>query len=182
MSFYEEMYYNLPESERETFINSLSDEDRKSLMLALNKNNLCSKIVVLEKLEDYINLFLNKQEINKKSEEIKVNSNIKSDCNTNIDSNLYVEYVSECKNKLDSILELIKKFDYASKEDYRKSCEEIMNILDSENMKNKEELNKIIDNINSIYKNVYYKYYDKSSLSYRMDIEEEGIDYIRHIN
>ena len=144
--------------------------------------NHFSSIVVLEKLEDYINLFLNKQEINKKSEEIKVNSNIKSDCNTNIDSNLYVEYVSECKNKLDSILELIKKFDYASKEDYRKSCEEIMNILDSENMKNKEELNKIIDNINSIYKNVYYKYYDKSSLSYRMDIEEEGIDYIRHIN
>ena len=44
MAFYEDMYYSLPENERETFVNSLSDEDRKSLMLALNKNNLCSNI------------------------------------------------------------------------------------------------------------------------------------------
>ena len=44
MAFYEDMYYSLPENERETFINSLSEEDRQSLMLSLKKNDLYSNV------------------------------------------------------------------------------------------------------------------------------------------
>ncbi|WP_028330172.1 hypothetical protein [Brachyspira alvinipulli] len=45
MAFYEDMYYSLPETERETFINTLSEEDKNALMLVLKKKDIYSNML-----------------------------------------------------------------------------------------------------------------------------------------
>lgn len=146
-----------------------------------NVNRFSSK-VVLEKLEDYINLFSNgavKSEINQKSE--KINTAINNNENTNIDNYIYIEYTNKCKDKLIEISFLIEDFEYAIKEDYKKLCEEIDFSLGRE-IENKYELNKIIKNINNVYRSAYYKKHNKSSLAYMIDDYDDDIDYIKFID
>ena len=146
-----------------------------------NVNRFSSK-VVLEKLEDYINLFSNgavKSEINQKSE--KTNTAINNNENTNIDNYIYIEYTNKCKDKLIEISFLIEDFEYAIKEDYKKLCEEIDFSLGRE-IENKYELNKIIENINNVYRSAYYKKHNKSSLAYMIDDYDDDIDYIKYID
>lgn len=146
-----------------------------------NVNRFSSK-VVLEKLEDYINLFSNgavKSEINQKSE--KTNTAINNNENTNIDNYIYIEYTNKCKDKLIEISFLIEDFEYAIKEDYKKLCEEIDFSLGRE-IENKYELNKIIENINNVYRSAYYKKHKKSHLGYIIGDDDDDIDYIKFID
>ena len=148
--------------------------------------NHFSSIVVLEKLEDYINLFSNvsnKSENNENAKETQINDNKLTYNNnaTSIDNDIYIEYLSKCKAKLTEISWLIEDFEHAIKEDYKKSCKEIDSVLDR-GIENKEKFNKIIEHINNIYKNAYYKKHNKSSLDYIMDDEDENIKYIEYIN
>ena len=146
--------------------------------------NHFSSIVVLEKLEDYINLFSNvsnKSEKNAKETQINDNEFTYSNNATSIDNDIYIEYLSKCKAKLTEISWLIEDFEHAIKEDYKKSCKEIDSVLDR-GIENKEKFNKIIEHINNIYKNAYYKKHNKSSLAYIMDDEDENIKYIEYIN
>ena len=146
--------------------------------------NHFSSIVVLEKLEDYINLFSNvsnKSEKNAKETQINDNKLTYNNNATSIDNDIYIEYLSKCKAKLTEISWLIEDFEHAIKEDYKKSCKEIDSVLDR-GIENKEKFNKIIEHINNIYKNAYYKKHNKSSLAYIMDDEDENIKYIEYIN
>ncbi|WP_297205572.1 hypothetical protein [uncultured Brachyspira sp.] len=146
--------------------------------------NHFSSIVVLEKLEDYINLFSNvsnKSEKNAKETQINDNEFTYNNNATSIDNDIYIEYLSKCKAKLTEISWLIEDFEHAIKEDYKKSCKEIDSVLDR-GIENKEKFNKIIEHINNIYKNAYYKKHNKSSLAYIMDDEDENIKYIEYIN
>ncbi|MEI0478950.1 hypothetical protein [Brachyspira pulli] len=143
-----------------------------------------SSIVVLEKLEDYINLFSNvsnKSEKNAKETQINDNKLTYNNNATSIDNDIYIEYLSKCKAKLTEISWLIEDFEYAIKEDYKNSCKEIESIIDS-GIENKDKFNKIIDHINNIYKNAYYKKHNKSSLAFIMDEDDEDIKYIEYIN
>ena len=146
--------------------------------------NHFSSIVVLEKLEDYINLFSNvsnKSEKNAKETQINDNEFTYNNNATSIDNDIYIEYLSKCKAKLTEISWLIEDFEHAIKEDYKKSCKEIDSVLDR-GIENKEKFNKIIEHINNIYKNAYYKKHNKSSLAFIMDDDDEDIKYIEHIN
>ena len=135
-----------------------------------------SSYLILEKIYEYMNLFSdnivqNKETINKYIFNFR----------TSIDNNVYIEYLSKCKAKLTEISWLIEDFEHAIKEDYKKSCKEIDSVLDR-GIENKEKFNKIIEHINNIYKNAYYKKHNKSSLDYIMDDEDENIKYIEYIN
>ena len=135
-----------------------------------------SSYLILEKIHEYMNLFSdnivqNKETINKYIFNFR----------TSIDNNVYIEYLSKCKAKLTEISWLIEDFEHAIKEDYKKSCKEIDSVLDR-GIENKEKFNKIIEHINNIYKNAYYKKHNKSSLDYIMDDEDENIKYIEYIN
>ena len=135
-----------------------------------------SSYLILEKIYEYMNLFSdnivqNKETINKYIFNFR----------TSIDNNVYIKYLSKCKAKLTEISWLIEDFEHAIKEDYKKSCKEIDSVLDR-GIENKEKFNKIIEHINNIYKNAYYKNHNKSSLAYIMDDEDENIKYIEYIN
>lgn len=127
-----------------------------------------SKLVNIDKMFDYISIFYNND---------KINYTIDYD----IDNEIIIEYSNKCKAKLDEILSLVENFEYAIKEDYKKSCKEIYNILDR-GINDKSKFNKLIDYVNNLYKTAFYKNNNKSSLSYIIDIDEEGIEYIEHIN
>ena len=86
----------------------------------------------------------------------------------------------KCKDKLKEIKELSKDFEHIIKNDYHKDCDNIENKLNNCN-DNPEEINKIIDEINNLYRNAYNRKHNKSSLSYVMDVEED-IDLLEHIN
>ena len=88
--------------------------------------------------------------------------------------------IKKCKDKLNEIKELSKDFEYAIKNDYHKDCDDIEKRLNN-GIDNKNELNKIIDEINNLYRNAYNKKHNKSSLSYVMDVEEDDIDLIENI-
>lgn len=77
----------------------------------------------------------------------------------------------KCKNKLKEIKELSQDFEYIIKNDYHKDCDDIESRL--ENIENRKEFNKIIDEINNLYRNAYNRKHNKSSLSYVMDVEED---------
>ncbi|WP_028330171.1 hypothetical protein [Brachyspira alvinipulli] len=137
--------------------------------------------------EDYIILFSNipdKSEKNESIKEMQINQ-VNNDeqyynTSTNIDDDTYTEYLSKCKAKLTEILLLVENFEHAIKEDYEKSCKEIDAILNS-TIENKEKFNKIIEHINNIYRNAYYKKHNKSSLAFIMG-DDEDIKYIEYIN
>lgn len=101
--------------------------------------------------------------------------------NTDIIKEKIINYIPKCRYKLKEIKELSKDFEYAVKMDYYKDCDNIEYRLNNCNDNNIEELNKIADEINTLYRNAYNKKNNKSSLYYVMDIEDEDIDLIDHI-
>lgn len=90
-------------------------------------------------------------------------------------------YIKKCQDKLKEIRELSKDFEHIIKNDYHKDCDNIEYRLNNCNDNNIEELNKIADEINTLYRNAYNKKNNKSSLYYVMDIEDDDIDLIDHI-
>ena len=120
---------------------------------------------------------------NNNSSEKQRNSESKEDIKTDNSENIIKEeiinYIPKCKDKLKEIRELSKDFEHAIKNDYHKECDDIENRLNS-GINNKNELNKIIDEINNLYRNAYSKKHNKSSLAYIMDTEED-IDLLEHI-
>ncbi|WP_028330194.1 hypothetical protein [Brachyspira alvinipulli] len=104
---------------------------------------------------------------------------IKTDNSENIIKEEIINYIPKCKDKLKEIKELSKDFEYAIKNDYYKDCDDIESKLNN-GIDNKNELNKIIDEINNLYRNAYNKKHNKSSLAYIMDVEE-NIDLLEHI-
>lgn len=127
-----------------------------------------SKLVNIDKMFNYISIFYKNKEIY---------NNINSD----IDDEIVIEYSNKCKEKLNEILILIEDFEYAAREDYKKSCKEINNILIC-GISDKNKFNKLIDYINNLYKNVYYKKNNKSSLALMMGDDDDDIDYIKFID
>lgn len=96
-----------------------------------------------------------------------------------------LDKIKECEEKVESVKNLIKDFDYSSKSDYEKSCSKIEEDLAecSENLNDANilnKINKIIDEINQVYKNVYYKKNDISSLASYIG-DEENIDLIERL-
>ena len=141
--------------------NALEKEIEKQLKNA--KANLSKDIKkALNKLNDIVD------ETNKLYSEA---SNIKEKINS---------INQKCMDKLKEIKELSKDFEYAIKNDYHKDCDDIEKRLNN-GIDNKNELNKIIDEINNLYRNAYNKKHNKSSLSYVMDVEEDDIDLIENI-
>ena len=116
------------------------------------------------------------------AENIYILSNLnKKINNTDIIKEKIINYIPKCRDKLKEIKELSKDFEYAVKMDYYKDCDNIEYRLNNCNDNNIEELNKIADEINTLYRNAYNKKNNKSSLYYVMDIEDEDIDLIDHI-
>ena len=141
--------------------NALEKEIEKQLKNA--KANLSKDIKkALNKLNDIVD------ETNKLYSEA---SNIKEKINS---------INQKCMDKLKEIKELSKDFEYAIKNDYHKDCDDIEKRLNN-GIDNKNELNKIIDEINNLYRNAYNKKHNKSSLAYIMDVEEDDIDLIENI-
>ena len=117
----------------------------------------------------------------KKDEAENIDTLNKKINNTDIIKEKIINYIPKCKDKLKEIKELSKDFEYAVKMDYYKDCDNIEYRLNNCNDNNIEELNKIADEINTLYRNAYNKKNNKSSLYYVMDIEDEDIDLIDHI-
>ncbi|WP_304333429.1 hypothetical protein [Brachyspira innocens] len=116
------------------------------------------------------------------AENIYILSNLnKKINNTDIIKEKIINYIPKCKDKLKEIKELSKDFEYAVKMDYYKDCDNIEYRLNNCNDNSIEELNKIADEINTLYRNAYNKKNNKSSLYYVMDIEDDDIDLIDHI-
>ena len=116
------------------------------------------------------------------AENIYILSNLnKKINNTDIIKEKIINYIPKCRDKLKEIKELSKDFEYAVKMDYYKDCDNIEYRLNNCNDNNIEELNKIADEINTLYRNAYNKKNNKSSLYYVMDIEDDDIDLIDHI-
>lgn len=98
-------------------------------------------------------------------------------------------YISECKDKVNEIRNIINDFDYSDRNTYEKSCSEYEKSLseienDLKNITNKQtidRINNLIDEINQTYKNAYNKKNNVSSLSYIMETEE-NIDFINKID
>ena len=117
----------------------------------------------------------------KKDEAENIDTLNKKINNTDIIKEKIINYIPKCKDKLKEIKELSKDFEYAVKMDYYKDCDNIEYRLNNCNDNNIEELNKIADEINTLYRNAYNKKNNKSSLYYVMDIEDEDIDLIDNI-
>ena len=116
------------------------------------------------------------------AENIYILSNLnKKINNTDIIKEKIINYIQKCRDKLKEIKELSKDFEYAVKMDYYKDYDNIEYRLNNCNDNNIEELNKIADEINTLYRNAYNKKNNKSSLYYVMDIEDDDIDLIEHI-
>ena len=116
------------------------------------------------------------------AENIYILSNLnKKINNTDIIKEKIINYIPKCRDKLKEIKELSKDFEYAVKMDYYKDYDNIEYRLNNCNDNNIEELNKIADEINTLYRNAYNKKNNKSSLYYVMDIEDDDIDLIDHI-
>ena len=115
-----------------------------------------------------------------KTNDEELKEDIKENDLQNIDKEKINNYIKNCKDKLKEIKELSQDFEYAIKNDYHKDCYYIESRLNN-CVDNKDELNKIIDDINNLYRNAYNRKYNKSSLSYIMDIEEDDIDLLEHI-
>lgn len=77
--------------------------------------------------------------------------------NTDIIKEKIINYIPKCKDKLKEIKELSKDFEYAVKMDYYKDYDNIEYRLNNCNDNNIEELNKIADEINTLYRNAYNK-------------------------
>lgn len=77
--------------------------------------------------------------------------------NTDIIKEKIINYIPKCKDKLKEIKELSKDFEYAVKMDYYKDYDNIEYRLNNCNDNNIEELNKIADGINTLYRNAYNK-------------------------
>ena len=98
---------------------------------------------------------------------------------SDLDNQILIKYLSKCKAKLTEISWLIKDLDDNNKKQYQKSCDDIENILDS-GIKDIKKFNKIIDYINNLYKTVYYKSNNQSSINYIME-DNDNIKLIDHI-
>ena len=98
---------------------------------------------------------------------------------SDLDNQILIKYLSKCKAKLTEISWLIKDLDDNNKKQYQKSCDDIENILDS-GIKDIKKFNKIIDYINNLYKTVYYKRNNQSSINYIME-DNDNIKLIDHI-
>lgn len=96
--------------------------------------------------------------------------------NEEIKKEISIDIINKCKDKIKDIRELIENFGYASRKSYESSCTDLEKSL--EYIKNTDELNKIIEYINNLYKSAYYKKHNKSSLSFMMD-DDEGLDFIK---
>ena len=57
MSFYDDIYYNLEESDREIFINSLSEEEKNELLGTIKRNNLYLKNASDKQREKFTNIY-----------------------------------------------------------------------------------------------------------------------------
>lgn len=127
----------------------------------------------------------NKNKPKNNSSEKQSNTEIKEEIKTEVNSENIIKekiinYIPKCKDKLKEIKELSNDFEYIIKNDYHKECDEIENRLNNP-CDNIDEFNKIIDDINTLYRNAYNRKNNKSSLYYVMDIEDEDIDLIEHI-
>ena len=92
------------------------------------------------------------------AENIYILSNLnKKINNTDIIKEKIINYIPKCRDKLKEIKELSKNFEYAVKMDYYKDCDNIEYRLNNCNDNNIEELNKIADEINTLYRNAYNK-------------------------
>lgn len=92
------------------------------------------------------------------AENIYILSNLnKKINNTDIIKEKIINYIPKCRDKLKEIKELSKDFEYAVKMDYYKDCDNIEYRLNNCNDNNIEELNKIADEINTLYRNAYNK-------------------------
>lgn len=130
------------------------------------------------------------------------NNNIVIDIDNTKEIKYNIERLKENINKLkykadlkfNEIKELIKDFDYASKNSYEESSIELQknlqdelkkidNINNDEDYKNYiESVNNIIAYINNLYKSAYYKKNNKSSLSFLIGDDEDIIDLIAYID
>ena len=160
--------------------NILKKKDKKNNQKAMLNdliNNPLANTVMKGLLTKFTNLSEN--DINNFVDKAKsyYYENVKKD---DPDSKIFF-HVKKCRDKLKEIKELSKDFEYAVKMDYYKDCDNIEYRLNNCNDNNIEELNKIADEINTLYRNAYNKKNNKSSLYYVMDIEDEDIDLIDHI-
>lgn len=160
--------------------NILKKKDKKNDQKAMLNdliNNPLANTVMKGLLTKFTNLSEN--DINNFVDKAKsyYYENVKKD---DPDSKIFF-HVKKCRDKLKEIKELSKDFEYAVKMDYYKDCDNIEYRLNNCNDNNIEELNKIADEINTLYRNAYNKKNNKSSLYYVMDIEDEDIDLIDHI-
>ncbi|WP_028330174.1 hypothetical protein [Brachyspira alvinipulli] len=149
-----------PENKRNNKVNRVSDRVyRRKRTSSKNINNAPEKINKNNVL---------KEKDKKEEKEIKQNKEIKTD--------ISIDIINKCKNKIKEIRELIENFDYTSRKSYEYSCTDLEKSL--EYVKNADELNKIIEYVNNLYKSAYYKKHNKSSLSFIMD-DDENLDYIK---
>lgn len=162
--FYDEMARELPE------IRYINTENTYSI----SDNNVSDSYPSYITVTSYDNN-------TKKDESENIDTLNKKINNTDIIKEKIINYIPKCKDKLKEIKELSKYFEYAVKMDYYKDCDNIEYRLNNCNDNNIEELNKIADEINTLYRNAYNKKNNKSSLYYVMDIEDEDIDLIDHI-
>ena len=170
--------YNQLENIERFVLNRIFD-----IIMKLEVNNVLDAIqhVNTKNIKDFISLSKSVNIYNMNHYLDLFNNNFDKINSSDLHEEIVTIYVQKCKDKLTEILCIIEDFEHAVKEDYKKSCEEIASILDS-GIENKYKFNKIIEHINNIYKNAYYKKHNKSSLAFRMDDEDDNIKYIEYIN
>ena len=185
-------YIKIDDEEKKYFINYLTSSmiNASSSESVVGFFRFSSPIYTLTIKSNFYNNGQDSQNIKKenktknnsseKQSDIKLKEDIKTDDSKNIIKENIINYIPKCKDKLKEIRELSQDFEYAIKNDYHKDCDDIENRLNN-GVDNKDELNKIIDEINNLYRNAYNRKHNKSSLSYVMDIEEDDIDLLEHI-
>ena len=98
-------------------------------------------------------------------------------------NNIISEYSNKCEAKINEIKEIIKDFDYSSKNTYEALCLDLENDFENiKNDKNIEKVNNLIDEINKTYRNAYYRKNNVSSLSYMETEENDNLDLIKKID
>lgn len=160
----------------------ITDETKKIFLSNLSNSNYSYSDYIFTLKSNFYNDSKEIKKSNKKKlqEETK-KEEIKTEVNSeNIIKGKIINYIPKCKDKLKEIKELSNDFEYIIKNDYHKECDEIENRLNTP-CDNIDEFNKIIDDINTLYRNAYNRKNNKSSLYYVMDIEDEDIDLIEHI-
>ena len=185
-------YIKIDDKEKKYFINYLTSSmiNASSSESVVGFFRFSSPIYTLTIKSNFYNNGQDSQNIKKenktknnsseKQSDIKLKEDIKTDDSKNIIKENIINYIPKCKDKLKEIRELSQDFEYAIKNGYYKDCDDIESRLNN-CVDNKDEVNKIIDEINNLYRNAYNRKYNKSSLSYVMDIEEDDIDLLEHI-